>query len=71
MTARSLTLFSGGVDGAGQLGVRLGGLGGHDDLCAVPGRLEGDRLADAAGGARDVQDLARQFAKGKTKEAKG
>ena len=53
-----LTLFAGGVDGARQLGVRVRGLGRHDHVGAVPGRLERDGLADAAAGAGDVQRLA-------------
>ena len=35
--------------------------GGNDDVGAVPGRLQGDGLADASAGAGDVKGLARQF----------
>ena len=62
-----LTLFGRGEDGPWQLGVRLRGLGGHDDLGAVLRGLQRDRLADAAARPRDVKGLARELpGKGKT-----
>ena len=44
-----------------QFRVRLGGLGGHDDLGAVLRGLQRDRLADAAARPGDVKGLARQL----------
>ena len=52
-----LTLFGRGVDGAWELGVRLGGLGGDHDVGTIPSSLEGDGLPDAPTGARDEDRL--------------
>ena len=52
-----LTLFGRGVDGAGELGVRFGGLSGDHDVGAIPSSLEGDGLPDATTGARDEDRL--------------
>ena len=52
-----LTLFGRGVDGAWELGVRLGGLGGDHDVGAIPSSLQGDGLPDAPTGARDEDCL--------------
>jgi hypothetical protein len=57
----TLTLLRCGEDRPGQLGMRLGRLGGHDDLGPVLGRLERDGLADAAARARDVERLPGQL----------
>lgn len=43
----TLTLLGRGVDGAGQLGMRLSRLGGHNNIGSIAGHFEGDRLADA------------------------
>ena len=56
-----LTFFSGRVDRSGQLGVRVGGLGGDDDLGSILGGLQGDGLTDAAAGAGDQHGLAGKF----------
>ena len=56
-----LTLFGGGVDGAGQGGMRLGGLGCHHDLGSVFGRLQRDLLADAAARASDEDHTTGQL----------
>ena len=58
LAAGVLDLLGGGVDGAGQVLVRLGGLGGDGDVGAVPGGAQGDGQADAAAGAGDEQGLA-------------
>ena len=52
-----LTLFGRGVDGAWELGVRLGGLGGDHDVGAIPSSLQGNGLPDAPAGARDEDCL--------------
>lgn len=49
------------VNRAGQLRVRLRRLRGDHNVGAVAGRLQGDRLADAARGARNEQRPAGQF----------
>ena len=54
---RPLDLLGGGVDGARQLRVRLGGLGGDRDIGAVARGAQRDRQADAAAGAGDEQRL--------------
>ena len=48
LAAGLLDLLGGGVDGAGQVLVRLGGLGGDGDVGAVAGGAQRDRQADAA-----------------------
>ena len=48
LAAGLLDLLGGGVDGAGQVLVRLGGLGGDGDVGAVLGRAQRDGQADAA-----------------------
>ena len=53
-----LTLFGRGVDGAGELGVRLGSLGGNHDVGSIPSSLEGDGLPDAPTRARDEDCLS-------------
>ena len=55
LAARGLDLGDGGVHGAGQLGVRLGGLGQQHDVGAALGGAERDRQADAAAAAGDDQ----------------
>jgi hypothetical protein len=50
-----LDLLGRRVDGARQLRVRLGGLGGDDDVRAVARRAQRDGEADAAAGAGDEQ----------------
>ena len=47
-----LTLFGRGVDGAGKLGVRFGGLSGDHDVGAIPSSLQGNGFPDAPTGAR-------------------
>ena len=56
--ARALDLLGRGVDGARELRVRLGGLGGDHDVGAVRRGPEADRQADAAARAGDEQGLA-------------
>ena len=56
-----LTFFSGRVDRSGQLGVRVSGLGGDDDLGSILGGLQGDGLADASAGAGNQHGLAGKF----------
>jgi hypothetical protein len=58
LAAGRLDLLGGGVDGARQLGMGLGGLGGDDDIGPVAGRAQGDGQADAARGAGDEEGLA-------------
>jgi hypothetical protein len=55
LAAGGLDLVGCGVDRAGQLGVRLGGLGGDDDVGAVARRAQRDGQADAAAGAGDEE----------------
>jgi hypothetical protein len=53
LAARGFDVGDGGVDGAGQLGVRLGRLGQQHDVGAVFGGPQRDRQPDAATTARD------------------
>lgn len=52
------------VNRAGQLRVRLRRLGGHHNVGAVASRLQRDRLADAARGARNEERPAGEFTAG-------
>ncbi|MCY1302962.1 hypothetical protein D9M70_526480 [compost metagenome] len=45
-------------DGARELGMGLGALGGDDDVGAIGGGVQGDLAADAAAGAGDEQGFA-------------
>ena len=45
------------VDGAGQLGIRLGGLSNHRHVGPIARRPQRDGSADAAAGPRDEQGL--------------
>ena len=54
----SLDFLSCGVDGARQLRMRLGGLGGDDDVGPVARGAKRDGLADAAARAGDEQRFA-------------
>ncbi|MNQ75474.1 hypothetical protein D3C85_902740 [compost metagenome] len=47
-------------DGAGELGMGLGALGGDDDIGAIGCGVQGDLAADAAAGAGDEQGFAGQ-----------
>ena len=58
LAAGLLDLLGRRVDGARQLGVRLGGLGGDDDVGAVARGAQADGLADAAARAGDEERLA-------------
>ena len=58
LAAGALDVLGGGVDGAGELRVRLGGLGRDRDIGAVAGGAQSDRQPDAARGAGDEQGLA-------------
>ena len=51
LTAGGLDLGDRGVNGAGQLRVRFGGLGQQDDVGAAPGGAECDRQPDAPASA--------------------
>ena len=51
LAARGLHFGHSGVHGAGQLGVRFGGLGEQDDVCALLGGAQRDRQPDAAAAA--------------------
>ena len=57
--------LSHGMDGAGQLGVRFGGLGRNDDIRAFPGRGECDGPADAPAGAGDEDRAVEETFHGK------
>ncbi len=56
--ARRLDFRGGGVDGAGQLGMRRVGLGGDHDVGAIASRAQCDGKANAAARAGDKQRLA-------------
>lgn len=58
MQKNVLTLFGCGEDCSREFGVRLGGLGGHDDLGSILSGLESDGLADSAAGASNVEGFA-------------
>ena len=58
LAARLLDLLGGGVDRAGQLGVRRVGLGGDRDVGAVARGAQRDRKPDAARSPGDEQRLA-------------
>jgi hypothetical protein len=49
--------------------MRFSSLSGHDNVCAVLGRLEGNGLADASAGAGDEQRLAGEFPAEKISES--
>ncbi len=51
LAARFLKLFDRRVHGAFELGMRLGRLGGHDDIRPVAGRPQADGFANAPAGA--------------------
>ena len=53
LAAGGLDVGHGGVHGAWQLGVRLGGLGQQHDVGALLGRAQRDRQPDAAAAAGD------------------
>ena len=56
--AGALDLLGGAVDGAGELGMRRGGLGGDRDVGAVACGAQRDREPDAAAGPGDEECLA-------------
>ena len=58
LAAGRLDLLGGRVDGAFELGMRLGRLGGDGDVGAVARGAQRDGEADAAAGAGDEQGLA-------------
>ena len=58
VAAGFLDLLGGRIDGAGQVLVRLGGLGGDGDIGPVAGGAQRDGQADAAAGAGDEEGLA-------------
>jgi len=53
--SRLLDLVGGGVDGAGQLRMRLSSLRRNDDVRAVAGRPQRNRLADTPAGSGDEE----------------
>ena len=53
LAAGGFDLGDGGVHGAGQLRMRLGGLGQQHDVGAAPGGAQRDRQPDAAAAAGD------------------
>ncbi len=58
LAAGGADLLGGGVDGALELRMRLGGLGGDRDIGAVPRGAQRDREPDAAAAAGHEQRLA-------------
>ena len=58
LAAGGADLVGGGIDGAFQLRMRLGGLGGDRDIGAVPRGAQRDRQPDAAAAAGYEQRLA-------------
>ena len=62
LAAQSLDVLRGGIDRAGQFGVRLGGFGGHRDIGPVARGTQGNGKANAARGTCNEQGLAFQAA---------
>ena len=58
LATRRFNLGRRAVDGAGQLGIRVGGLGQDDDVGAVPRRAFGNGQANTTRGTGDEQGLA-------------